>query len=275
MNRFDESSNMTTVLLWTFVAACVYVTMAWIVSLVAGRISVIDAFWGPGFVVIAGTSWLLRTKIASTDDYVLIGLVTLWATRLAVHLGIRIAGESHEDRRYASIRSKYEPHFWIKSLAIVFLLQGVIMWLVALPVTFGLSIDVAPSMAMLSAGVAVWAIGVFFEAVGDYQLAAFRRDTANQGKVLSTGLWGLTRHPNYFGDFAVWWGLWLVSAASGAPLWTAISPAVMSLFLLKVSGVTLLERDIQERRPAYAEYVRRTSAFFPWWPKGAAGEESR
>jgi steroid 5-alpha reductase family enzyme len=144
-----------------------------------------------------------------------------------------------------------------------------------LPVTYGLSLDVAPSMAMLWMGITVWAIGVFFEAIGDYQLAAFRRDPANRGKVLATGLWRLTRHPNYFGDFAVWWGLWLVSAASGAPLWTAVSPAVMSLFLLKVSGVTLLERDIQERRPGYADYVRRTSAFFPWWPRTSIPEETR
>ncbi len=235
MIGFNEFPAMATTLLWTFVAACVYVTFAWIVSLIARRISVIDAFWGPGFVVIGVTAWLLRADNLSTEDYLLLGVVILWATRLAVHLGIRIAGEAHEDRRYAAIRARYEPHFWIKSLAIVFLLQGVIMWLVALPVTHALSIDVPPSMGMLVAGVLAWAIGVFFEAVGDYQLAAFRRDPANSGKVLATGLWRLTRHPNYFGDFAVWWGLWLVSASSGAPLWTAVSPAVMSLFLLKVS----------------------------------------
>lgn len=265
---------MSEALVWTLAAACLYVTAAWICSLVTKRISVIDAFWGPGFVVITATAMWRRQAAATSSDWLLALLVVVWATRLAVHLGIRIWNDPHEDRRYAAIRARYEPHFWMKSLFIVFLLQGVIMWLVGMPLTFGLSVDSERYLPLRYLGIAVWAIGVFFEAVGDFQLAMFRRNPANKGKVLSSGLWGWTRHPNYFGDFAVWWGLWMVSTSTGAPLWTAISPAVMSLFLMKVSGVTLLERDIQERRPEYADYVRRTSAFFPRPPRRKSDQPS-
>jgi len=257
-------------LIWTLAAASLYVTFAWLTSLITRRISVIDAFWGPGFVVITATARLIRSTVASSSDMLLTTLVVIWASRLAIHLAIRIWNDPHEDRRYAAIRAKYEPNFWLKSLVIVFLLQGVIMWLVGMPLTFGLSVDLDRFLPLRYLGIVVWAVGVFFEAVGDYQLSRFRKDPANQGKVLSTGLWAWTRHPNYFGDFAVWWGLWMVSASTGAPLWTAISPAVMSLFLMKVSGVTLLERDIQERRPEYADYIRRTSAFFPRPPRSSA-----
>ena len=257
---------MSTILLNTLALAIFYVVLVWLLSLKMGRCGIIDAFWGPGFVLI---SWLafLNSGIASSDRLDLIFLlvmVTLWGMRLGIHLSIRVFSDPHEDRRYAAMRDKYQPHWWLKSLGIVFLLQGLIMWFVAWPVTTAFAGGDGKSLAILgSVGIFLWGTGLFFETVGDLQLARFRADERNKGKVLNTGLWGMTRHPNYFGDFAVWWGLWMFSVSCGAPLWTIVSPAVMGFFLMKVSGVTLLEKDIAERRPGYADYIRSTNAFFP------------
>jgi steroid 5-alpha reductase family enzyme len=242
-----------------------YVTLIWLLSLVMGRVGIIDAFWGPGFILITALCcWLTRSEGWNRAETWLLVMVAVWGARLGVHLSIRVFGDPHEDRRYAAMRKKYDPHFWLKSLGIVFLLQGLIMWFVALPVVATFAVDRGSvRLAVAVSGIIFWGIGFFFESVGDFQLARFRANPLNKGLVLNSGLWALTRHPNYFGDFAVWWGLWLFSVACGAPLWTIVSPAVMSLFLMKVSGVTLLEQDIAERRPGYTEYVRSTNAFFP------------
>ena len=246
------------------VAMC-YVTCVWLLSLVMGRVGIIDAFWGPGFVLIAAfCHWKAMDGGWNRRETVLLSLVAIWGLRLGVHLGIRVFGDPHEDRRYAAMRDKWQPHWWIKSLGIVFLLQGLIMWFVALPVmTAYATNDANRHISFMVAGILFWAVGVFFETVGDWQLARFRANPDNRSKVMNSGLWGLTRHPNYFGDFAVWWGLWLVGISCGAPVWTIAAPAAMSFFLLKVSGVSLLEKDIAERRPGYAEYVKTTNAFFP------------
>lgn len=255
---------MTELLLSTLSLAVSYVVLVWLLSLLIGRVGIIDAFWGPGFVLIAGLCfWMTIDDGWSRPESCLLGMVVIWGLRLGIHLSIRVFGDPHEDRRYAAMRDKHQPHWWFKSLGIVFLLQGLIMWFVALPVVTAFTMPSDPQVLLMAIGVVAWAIGVFFETVGDWQLARFRSDLQNKGRVLNTGLWALTRHPNYFGDFAVWWGLWIFSFACGAPVWTVVSPAVMSLFLMKVSGVTLLEKDISERRPGYADYVRSTNAFFP------------
>jgi len=256
---------VATLLLSTLALAIGYVVMIWLLSLLLGRVSIIDAFWGPGFVLLALLSYLLTTDAGwNRSESLLLIMVAIWGLRLGMHLSIRIFSDPHEDRRYAAMREKYEPGWWLKSLAIVFLLQGLIMWFVALPVTMAYADEDRTVMAWLGPlGLFVWGVGVFFETVGDWQLARFRANPSNKGRVLNSGLWGLTRHPNYFGDFAVWWGLWLFSFGCGAPFWTIVSPAVMSFFLMKVSGVTLLEKDIAERRPGYADYVQSTNAFFP------------
>jgi steroid 5-alpha reductase family enzyme len=261
----DRDYIVSTLLLSSLGMAIGYVTLIWLLSLVMGRVGIIDAFWGPGFVLIAALcDWLTNNDGWNRAESWLLAMVTIWGARLGIHLSIRVFGDPHEDRRYAAMRKKYDPHFWLKSLGIVFLLQGVIMWFVALPLIAAFAMDHGSTSILLAvSGVIFWGVGLFFEAAGDYQLARFRADPLNQGVVLNSGLWALTRHPNYFGDFAVWWGLWLYSLACGAPFWTIVSPAVMSLFLIKVSGVTLLEKDITERRPGYAEYVRSTNAFFP------------
>jgi len=256
---------VSTLLLSSLGLALGYVILVWLLSVLLGRVCIIDAFWGPGFVLLATLSHLLTSDGNwNRSESLLLVMVAIWGIRLGMHLSIRIFSDPKEDRRYLAMREKYEPNWWLKSLAIVFLLQGLIMWFVALPVTTAYAGDERSVIAWLGpVGLFFWGLGVFFETVGDWQLARFRANPRNKGRVLSSGLWGLTRHPNYFGDFAVWWGLWLFSFASGAPLWTIVSPAVMSLFLMKVSGVTLLEKDIVERRPGYVDYIRSTNAFFP------------
>ncbi len=238
----------------------------WLLSLALRDASVIDPGWGLGFVLVAWAEWL---RDDSNLPVALLPLVTIWGLRLAGYLFYRKLKEPSEDRRYKSMREKHGGNFWWISLFTVFLLQGVIMYVVSLPLLNGLVED-PRSLNLLLAGTALWFVGLVFETVGDWQLLRFKAKSQNKGQVLDTGLWRYTRHPNYFGDFCVWWGMWLAAFASGAPWWTIISPLVMSVLLMKVSGVTLLESDIDERRPEYAQYKQRTSAFFPWWPKRAA-----
>lgn len=264
---------MSDVLLWCLAAAVGGGILVWLLSLFAGRVCIIDAFWGPGF------GWLTAValqqvpqKARQWPEWLLLGLVLVWGLRLGLHLGVRILRAGEEDRRYAAMRVKYAPNFHLKSLGIVFLLQALIMWFVSLPLTTGIAVAAgglsgAWQVAMAVAGAVLWVLGIIFEAVGDWQLARFRANPENAGRVLDSGLWATTRHPNYFGDFCVWWGLWLVSIAAGAPVWTVVSPLVMAFFLMRVSGVPMLEQDIAARRPGYADYVRRTNAFFPGWKR--------
>lgn len=191
-------------------------------------------------------------------------LTTIWGLRLGLHLAARNLGRG-EDRRYQAMRAKHGDRFWQTSLVTVFLLQGDLMWIVSLPVQAGQHSARAIGVPDI-VGVAVWTIGFFFEATGDAQLARFKRDPANTGNVMDRGLWRYTRHPNYFGDFLVWWGLWLLAAAAGA-WWTAAGPLVMSLLLIRVSGKGLLEKTITARRPGYTDYIRRTSGFLPMPPR--------
>lgn len=252
----------------TAAAAAVWALAIWLLSLAVGRYCIVDAFWGPGFAVTGLTAVVVRgwPDVRGVHQ-LLLGLVLIWAVRLAVHLGLRILRDPHEDRRYAAIRDGHQPGFWWKSLFLVFLLQAVILWFVGLPVVSALGGGAARSQGAVVGGLLLWLLGLFFESVGDWQLARFRSCPENRGQVLQTGLWRLTRHPNYFGDFCVWWGLWLVAVGCGAPFWTVLSPLAMAFFLMRVSGVPMLERDISLRRPGYAEYVRRTNAFFPGPPR--------
>jgi steroid 5-alpha reductase family enzyme len=189
-------------------------------------------------------------------------LVTLWGVRLAVHLGVRTFGHE-EDRRYQAARRRNDPGFAWKSVYLVFGLQAVLAWVISLPLLGAIATGEARALGVLDAlGIALWLVGWVFESVGDWQLTRFKADPANAGAVMDRGLWRYTRHPNYFGDFCVWWGFYLLALGAGA-WWTIIGPVLMSFLLLRVSGVTLLERHIGKRRPAYDDYVRRTNAFFP------------
>ena len=240
----------------------------WIISLVKKDASIVDPCWGLGFVLIAWAT-VLQSGWEGVRSGLLVALVTLWGLRLSIYLFWRNSGKG-EDRRYGAMRTKHGDNFWWVSLFTVFLLQGVLMWLIALTVQSGMFHSETAKFGLLGYfGVAVWLVGFFFESVGDYQMAQFKSDPENDGKVMDRGLWRYTRHPNYFGDFCIWWGYFLI-AANANSWWTIVCPALMSFLLLKVSGVSMLESDIEDRRPDYAEYKRRTSSFFPMPPSKSA-----
>ena len=242
-------------------AAALAATMValWAVSLPLRNASIADGFWGLGFVGVAGVAFA-REHAAGPRPLLALALVSAWGLRLAAHLISRNHGKG-EDPRYAAMRSKAGEKFWITSLFTVFVLQGALLWVISLPVQLAITRDAGPLGLFDGLGVALWIVGFLFEAVGDAQLRRFRADPSSRGRVLDTGLWRYTRHPNYFGDATLWWGLGCL-ALPGAP-WVLVSPVLMSFFLRSVSGVPMLERDMAQRRPGYAEYVRRTSAFFP------------
>ncbi|WP_442485750.1 DUF1295 domain-containing protein [Aeoliella sp. SH292] len=261
--------SISALLLLAAFSISVYMLTFWLVSTVIQNVSIVDIGWGAGFVLVAWIAYF-AAPADGLRATVLLVLVTVWGFRLAGYLAWRNIGKP-EDHRYAAMRKKHGERFCWVSLFTVFALQGVIMWIVALPVTIGMGHS--EFLKSLSAwhlvGLMVWTIGLVFEAGGDWQLAKFKANPANKGKVCDRGFWRYTRHPNYFGDCCVWWGLWMVSLATWSDAWTAISPVLMTVLLLQFSGVRLLEYDIADRRPDYAEYKRRTSAFIPWPPKSA------
>jgi steroid 5-alpha reductase family enzyme len=235
--------------------------LLWLVSVALGDASIIDPFWGTGFVIVTAIACWHSAPLESRARLLLV-LATIWGLRLSIYLLWRNWGHG-EDRRYAVMRKKHGHRFWWLSLFTVFLLQGAILLFVSLPLQVTIALNRRNGQSWLDAsGFLLWVIGFIFESVGDWQLARFQLDRANAGRVMDRGLWRYTRHPNYFGDFCVWWGLYLIAAAGGA-WWTVLSPIAMSALLIPVSGVALLESTITDRRPEYAAYKARTSAFFP------------
>ncbi|WP_428264236.1 DUF1295 domain-containing protein [Haliangium sp.] len=266
---------MATLFALSLAALMAIMALLWLLSLPLRNASIVDIFWGVGFVVVAWLSYVYAGRNGATPSLLLPLMTTAWGLRLAGYLAWRNLGKG-EDYRYRSMRKHIGPRFWWVSLFSVFALQGVLIGVVSLPIQAGLLAPAGDGVSWLcGAGIAAWLVGVGFETVGDLQLARFKADPANRGQVMDRGLWRYTRHPNYFGDFMVWWGLYLVAVSDIDRLlsigWTAIGPAIMSVLLLRVSGVTLLEKTITDRRPGYADYIRRTSAFFPRPPKPAAG----
>ena len=247
-------------------AALVLVTLVWLVSLRTRDASLIDRWWGPGFALLAW-GYLLAMRPSGPRGPLLALLVSIWGLRLGWHVARRNRGHG-EDPRYAAMRATSPRTFPWTSLVTVFWLQAALMWIVALPLYAALRPDSPGRLGALDlAGVGLWLAGFAFEAIGDAQLAAFRRDPANRGQVMDRGLWAWTRHPNYFGDATLWWGFGLFALSTHGASWTLVGPCVMSVLLVRVSGAALLERHMSAR-PGYAEYVRRTSAFFPWPPRG-------
>jgi len=233
--------------------------VSWLVSVIKKDVSFVDSLWSL-FFLIAAVVFALEAQPLSVKGKLVLALVVIWSLRLSIYITARNWGKP-EDYRYQSIRANNEPGFAFKSSYIVFGLQGVLAWLIALPLLPAISSDSAFSGIDLVAAL-LWLVGFVFEAGGDYQLARFKARGDSKGRVLDTGLWRYTRHPNYFGDFCIWWSFFLFAVASGG-WWSIASPLLMSLLLLKVSGVAMLEKTISDRRPEYAEYIRRTNAFFP------------
>ena len=245
-------------------AGGVLAAAVWALSLPRRDVSIVDSAWGflvlvPGLVVAAA---LPQTGPRAAA---VLGLAAAWALRLGLYIAWRHRGQP-EDRRYQAIRRRNEPHFQWKSLYLVFGLQALLGWVVAAPLMAAVA-GPAPWNLLDAVGLAVAAAGLVIEAVADAQMARFRADPRHRGRVMDQGLWRWSRHPNYFGECCLWWGLWLVAAAAGA-WWTVVSPLLMTVLLLKVSGVPLLEQDLGRHRPGYADYVRRTPAFVPWRQRG-------
>jgi steroid 5-alpha reductase family enzyme len=237
--------------------------VAWAVCTLRRNVGLVDVVWSLFLMVAALVFFLHAGKSGFRSNLVLL-LVTIWGLRLAVHLGLR-NWNAPEDPRYQAIRSRNEPGFVWKSLYLVFGLQALLAFVVSAPL-YGAILGTASLQVLDVVGVALITAGFLIETVADAQLVAFRAAPDSRHRVLDTGIWRYSRHPNYFGEFCVWWGFFFMAAATGA-WWTVISPLLTSALLMRVSGVTLLEKDIGERRPGYRDYVQRTNAFFPGRPR--------
>jgi steroid 5-alpha reductase family enzyme len=243
----------------------------WAISVRLSDVSIVDPVWGPAFVVVALVCLIAgdasRGSGGEARRWLLLGLTAVWGLRLGGYLVVRKLGDRGEDRRYTKMRERRsEASFALYSLGMVFLLQGLLVLIVSLPLQVAAERRTGLGWVAV-VGVVLWAVGLFFEAVGDEQMRRFKASPDTGGQVMDEGLWRYTRHPNYFGDFCVWWGLWLVALGAGGTWWTAIGPLVMSFLLIKGSGAALLEKDISERRPQYREYIERTSGFIPRPPR--------
>ncbi|MGA1598449.1 MAG: DUF1295 domain-containing protein [bacterium] len=246
----------------------VVVTLLWLISLPLKNVSIIDIFWGMGF-VIASVAYWATTEEGSPRRFLILCLVAAWGLRLSLYIYWRNAGHG-EDFRYAKFREDFGSGYWWYSYFSVFLLQGVLVWIISPPLLGSMLTASNPEAAELNGldllGVLVWTIGFVFEAGGDFQMARFKANPKNRGKVCDTGFWRYTRHPNYFGDSAVWVGYTLICFAGGM-YWPILSALLMIALIIKVSGVMLLEKTLVETKPQYREYIERTSAFLPWPPK--------
>jgi steroid 5-alpha reductase family enzyme len=241
-------------------------TILWIASLALGNASIVDIWWGPGFVLLAGV-YLLTLEGFETRRLLMTALVAIWGVRLAWHIGRRNIGHG-EDFRYAGWRERHGASWWWYSYLKVFLLQAAVAWIVGLPVYFALgATEPAHLTALDLIGIALFAVGFLFEVVGDEQMRRFRANTVNRRRVMREGLWRYTRHPNYFGEAVLWWGLGAIAAATPGGVVGLAGPALLTFLLLRVSGVAMLEAALVERKPGYAQYVETTSAFLPWPPK--------
>jgi steroid 5-alpha reductase family enzyme len=241
-------------------------SVLWIISVIIKNVSIVDLFWGFGF-VLTNVFYFISTEGFGSRKTILLILVSVWGLRLSGYLAWRNIGKG-EDYRYKQFRSKYgEKRYWWISFFQTFLLQGILMWLISVPLLGAQYFGPEKSLGILDyTGIALWIIGFIYEAGGDYQLAVFKSSPSNKGKVLSSGFWRYTRHPNYFGDSSVWWAYGLICLAAGSIL-PVLGSLLMTALIIKVSGVTLLEKNLKDKKPEYKEYIEKTSAFFPWFPK--------
>ena len=249
---------------YSLLAIGIFALLGWLLSLARNNVTHVDSMWSLFFLLAVYVNAALMANLTSRATLIL-GLVTIWALRLCIYLTWRNWGP-HEDHRYVEIRQNNQPNFAFKSLYIVFGLQAVLAWLISISL-FGAIASDAPINNLDGFGFVVVVFGLIWETIADWQLSLFKANAGNKGKVLNTGLWRYSRHPNYFGECCVWWGFYLTALDAGA-WWAIISPLIMTLLLLKVSGVSMLESTISERRPAYVDYIKNTNAFVPGLPKG-------
>ncbi|MGV8996572.1 MAG: DUF1295 domain-containing protein [Parvibaculaceae bacterium] len=260
-----ETISVEMLLLYNFAAVMAMMLVLWGISLILGDVSFIDSFWAFGFVLVSCVTQRLF-PFGGIHQHVLSVLVTVWGLRLGLYLMWRWRHEG-PDGRYVAMREKAKGNPHLMTLTKVFGLQGVLMWLVSTPIQLGAYGAVGPLGFLALGGAALATIGIAFESIGDFQLMRFKGNAANKGQVLDTGLWRYTRHPNYFGDLCFWWGCYLIACEAPYGWMSLPGPIMMSFLLIKWSGAALLERRVKRSRPAYAEYIRRTPAFLPWFPK--------
>lgn len=260
---------MTALLTLVGINLCVVLAMmaaVWCFSIVKRDASLVDRFWGIGFILVAWSTYLQLAE-HTVRALVLVSITTLWGLRLSLHITVR-NWRHGEDARYVAMRQEHPKHFALWSFFAVFMLQGILVVVIGSPLQLGQGFrGVASWDAWVVIGSVIAVAGLLCEAVADWQLVVFRNNPKNSGGVLNSGLWRYSRHPNYFGDALMWWGLYCIAVGGPWAVWSFYAPLLMTFFLLKVSGVALLEKTIVERRGAYAEYVRKTSAFVPWFPK--------
>jgi len=244
--------------------ALLFVLVLYVVALIRRDNTIIDIAWGPGILLISLTTLWSSGAVVGRQLLVLI-LVAIWAVRLGSHIFLRNTGQP-EDFRHAALRQSGGAHFWFLMFFRVFLLQGVLLIVLALPVIY-LNATSGPGLSWRDwIGAALWAVGFLWEAISDYQLARFRHHAANAGRILQTGLWKYSRHPNYFGEALLWWGIWSIASSVPGAWMTVIGPLAITLILLRVSGIPALESR-QRHNPEFREYARRTSAFIPWFSR--------
>lgn len=247
------------------IAVASLMAIVWLISIPLRDVSIVDPVWGPAFVLV-GLVAAIAGDGCTARRWLLFALTAVWGLRLGLYLAVRKLGDPEEDRRYAVMRERKGDAFIPWSLVAIFGLQGLLVLIVSLPLQVAAGRPGSIGL-LVTPGVVLFVVGLAFEATGDEQLRRFKTGTDSHGKVMDRGLWRYTRHPNYFGDFCVWWGLWLIALPAGGTWWTALGPLVMSTLLIRVSGKATLERDIAKRRPQYADYIKRTSGFFPRPPK--------
>jgi steroid 5-alpha reductase family enzyme len=239
-------------------------TVTWATSLVKRDASIADSLWPLLF--LAATLGFAALGEENGPRWIpALILIGAWALRLCAYITWRNWGQP-EDRRYRAIRERNQPHYELKSLIVVFWLQAALAWIIAWPVLPVVK-SAAPLIWLDILGIVLFNVGLVFQAIADFQLTRFKADPTQHGRVMDRGLWRYSRHPNFFAEFVVWWSLYLLAISAHAPIWTILSPLLISFLLIKVSGIPLLEADIAERRPGYREYIERTSAFLPWPPK--------
>jgi len=243
------------------IAMLLLAVFSWLISISINNASIVDSFWSI-FFLLGSVVYLWPVELLTLQQSVLLLLVTIWSLRLSLYITWRNHGKP-EDSRYQDIRARYSPNFALKSLFIIFIFQAVLAGFISLPLWYVFMHSADFGWVDILA-VALWITGMFFEVIGDAQMASFRKSSASQnGEVMDRGLWRYTRHPNYFGEACIWWAYYLIAVSAGG-WWTIVAPIAMTWLLLKFSGVALLESEIVHRRPAYREYMQRTNAFFPW-----------
>jgi steroid 5-alpha reductase family enzyme len=255
---------MTVVFTAAGVTVAVYMSCIFLVAIALKDNSVVDIAYGGAFIAAVAAAGLVSWT-GHPRQLLVTGMITLWGLRLAVHLFTRSRGRG-EDFRYRKWREEWGSYFLIRSFFQIYLLQGTVVLIVASPALMVMA-SPGPGLGLLdAAGVGIWTLGFIFEALGDWQLLVFKKDSGNRGKIITHGLWRYSRHPNYFGECTLWWGVYLVALGSPGALWTAVSPLTINFLLLYVSGIPMLEKKYKGD-PAFEEYKRRTSPLIPWFPR--------